>query len=441
MTDDAYINPRHWREIAANLPDSVLTHELTHSFDVFSRYLSYVWDSPHGWTTFLTNYYYAYTREGALDFTPEEIVRDGVSTSTAYFEQPAATWEACVRDNQCQSQSIYPSFAWGGFGLRLAARYGPQAVRGFTAFLRQYLESHLPPPTPEGKNDLYLEALAAGAHRDLGCVADAWHWQVSDSLRETMRQLYGPNPDCGDQDHDGFSPLQGDCNDQRATVYPGAADRVNGVDDDCDGAADETLYSNPAGGSLSFTLPAEISVDQSDRNEYRFSLKPSGRVQFELCAPQNGFAQLNFYDVADTSINHLPTYGGCNRRSYSLKSGTWHFEVYNNLLGYSLAVQKAAPWPLPPWARTAPPRSKGRSFVLTARTALPKLPRRPTQVRFWVSGQGFVGTVPYRPAVSFAWTPPSGVDPVARGLTYRAEILADGVPAYAITPPQGFAEP
>jgi hypothetical protein len=300
------------------------------------------------------------------------------------------------------------------------------------------------PATPEGKNDLYLAALAAGAHRDLGCVADAWHWQVSDSLRETMRQLYGPNPDCEDHDHDGFSPIQGDCNDSRATVHPGATDRVNGADDDCDGAVDETVYGNPTGGgSRSFTLPAEISVDQFDRNEYRFSLKPSGRVQFELCTPQNVFAQLNFYDLAaDSSINHLPTYGGCNRRSFSLKSGTWHFEVYTGqVLGYSLAVQRAAPWPLPPWARTAPPRPNGRSFILTARTALPKLPRRPTQVRFWVSGQGFVGTMPYRPAVAFAWTPPPGLDPVASGLSYRAQILVDGVPAYEITPPQSFAEP
>jgi hypothetical protein len=58
-----------------------------------------------------------------------------------------------------------------------------------------------------------------------------------------------------------------------------------------------------------------------------------------------------------------------------------------------------------------------------------------------VSGVGVVGTVPYGRAAAFTWAPPPGVDPVALGLTYRAEILADGVPAYAITPPQGFAEP
>ena len=49
-----------------------------------------------------------------------------------------------------------------------------------------------------------------------------------------------------------------------------------------------------------------------------------------------------------------------------------------------------------------------------------------------------VATVPYSPAAAFAWTPPPGVDPVAAGLSYRAEILADGTPVYPISSPRGF---
>jgi hypothetical protein len=52
-----------------------------------------------------------------------------------------------------------------------------------------------------------------------------------------------------------------------------------------------------------------------------------------------------------------------------------------------------------------------------------------------------VGTVPYSRAAAFTWTPPAGVDPVASGLTYRAQVMAGGTPAYTITPPQGFAAP
>ncbi|HEV7784228.1 MAG TPA: hypothetical protein VGQ28_02760, partial [Thermoanaerobaculia bacterium] len=96
--------------------------------------------------------------------------------------------------------------------------------------------------------------------------------------------------------------------------------------------------------------------------------------------------------------------------------------------------------PATPWARTAPPRQTGGRRLLTAAAAL-RLPVSPTEVRFWVSGYGIVGTVPYARAASFAWEPPPGVDPVAEGLTYRVEPLAHGVPAYGISRPQPFANP
>lgn len=42
-----------------------------------------------------------------------------------------------------------------------------------------------------------------------------------------------------DNDGDGFSPADGDCNDENASVYPGAPDPCDGVDQDCDGEVDE----------------------------------------------------------------------------------------------------------------------------------------------------------------------------------------------------------
>ena len=42
-----------------------------------------------------------------------------------------------------------------------------------------------------------------------------------------------------DDDGDGFSEEEGDCNDDNSAVYPGAVEAANGVDDDCDGVIDE----------------------------------------------------------------------------------------------------------------------------------------------------------------------------------------------------------
>src|SRR5690606_30708384 len=46
---------------------------------------------------------------------------------------------------------------------------------------------------------------------------------------------------CSDNDNDGYSTCEGDCNDADALVNPGAFDFINAIDDDCDGPPD-----NPA---------------------------------------------------------------------------------------------------------------------------------------------------------------------------------------------------
>ena len=52
------------------------------------------------------------------------------------------------------------------------------------------------------------------------------------------------NPNDDDADGDGFSIADGDCNDNDATIYPGATDICDGLDNDCDGAIDEDATVN-----------------------------------------------------------------------------------------------------------------------------------------------------------------------------------------------------
>jgi hypothetical protein len=55
-----------------------------------------------------------------------------------------------------------------------------------------------------------------------------------------------------DEDGDGWSMAAGDCNDSNPAINPGAAERCNGVDDDCDSATadgfDETWFERPCDG-------------------------------------------------------------------------------------------------------------------------------------------------------------------------------------------------
>jgi len=448
MLGDDFANSFSWREIAEDLPSGIVSHELTHNFDLFSGWIAYTPDTAHAWTDFLSFYYYGYSRDGGIDERPEEVVGDVIRLGAPFFRDPQADWKTCVVEGKCGDRGIFPEPAWGGVALRLALLDGPQAVRGFTAFLRQYQETHQPPTKPEEKNDLYLEALAAGTQHNLSCVADAWHWPVSDALRDRMRQLYGTeNPDCDDRDHDGFTPLSGDCDDHRAAVHPGAAEKLPHVDDDCDGRVDERVWQEPAGGfpaPVQISLPAEIAGtgDEIEVDDFIARMKSPQRVFIVACSVSIG--SLHLFNQAGTRSEFLNMNGGgCYQGGYNLEAGLWAFELGLSQGGadYTLEIQPTDPWPAPPWARTAKPRPKGTRWLLNAARVLPHLPAPPTEVLFWVSGYGVVGTVPYARAASFAWQPPPGVDPVAEGLTYRVEPLAHGVPVYGITGPRPFASP
>ncbi len=50
-----------------------------------------------------------------------------------------------------------------------------------------------------------------------------------------------PNGTPGDVDGDGYTVEDGDCNDENRQIYPGAPDRCDGVDNNCDGAIDEAF--------------------------------------------------------------------------------------------------------------------------------------------------------------------------------------------------------
>lgn len=57
MLGDDFANSFSWREIAEDLPSGIVSHELTHNFDLFSGWIAYTPDTAHAWTDFLSFYY------------------------------------------------------------------------------------------------------------------------------------------------------------------------------------------------------------------------------------------------------------------------------------------------------------------------------------------------------------------------------------------------
>ena len=453
IADIDWLNPTLWNEIKGDKGVGVLIHEMTHNFDVFSQYLYYLPGHAHAWTDFVNLYYFVYTQEGQLGSNPGEVASDWLATTAPYFNDPTATWESCVRDGQCEARGITANNAWGGFGFRIALYYGPKSAKGFMTFLRNYRQTHEPPTTTEGKNDLYVEALSAGAGRNLTCAARAWRWHISKDLHDSLKKLYGAaNPDCADLDNDGFSRLTGDCDDQRAWVHPGAPEiPANGLDDDCDGRIDESVLAEPAGGDfprpLTISLPAEITAriaDTSDDEIFLFN-KPGSRVRFELCSRPDYQGWLFVYDALGANQGgEYVGQGQCVRTAWNVGTGLWRFDVVLNAAslpgGYTVEAHATSPWPAPAWALMPPAHTEGGQLILAASMASPgTLQGQPSAIRFWVSGQGIVGSVPYANSVSFAWTPPAGVDPAT--LTYRAQLLGQGVPMYDFTGPQAMVSP
>ncbi len=104
----------------------------------------------------------------------------------------------------------------------------------------------------------------------------------------------GPDDTNNDADNDG-SLASVDCDDQDAGVHPGADERCNGADDDCDGDVDEDAidasswypdadgdsFGDPAAGTVSCVQPEGYIEDATDCDDGRPDVNPAA---IEVCA-------------------------------------------------------------------------------------------------------------------------------------------------------------
>jgi len=357
------------KELARGLETNrqITSHEIGHAFDVWGGYLEYETTCDnnsgtnwcHAWTDVWDAFIPYYGRVSGIyeyianqDLTADAHQRWWTNNSYAPYysglSNPAVNWTNAVK-NEDLSLGIKARDSWAGIMDRYVQLYGTDALVKSMGYIRNFVASNPAPASQEGKEHLHILAMAAGAHANLSCFLDKWRWYSADgkssdvAMRNEMAALYGPasgNPMCADADGDGYTPLQGDCNDANPSIYPGATDVANGIDDDCDGSVDN--------------------------------------------APQPAV-------------------------------------------------------PLAPWGKIAPAAKQDGNYLLSASTLTtspPVVNATPTRIRFWVTGVGVVGVVPYTSNASFLWTPPAGLPAGSYG--YRAQLMNDTRPVSDFTAVQWF---
>ncbi|MFT7517965.1 MAG: hypothetical protein ACI9MC_000089 [Kiritimatiellia bacterium] len=118
-----------------------------------------------------------------------------------------------------------------------------------------------------------------------------------------------------DQDEDGWTPNQGDCNDKNETVFPGAEELPNEVDDDCDGDIDEgTINYDDDGDGYS-----EVDGDCDDTNRLTYpGAKEVEDMEDNDCDGTIDEGTLAYDDDKDGYTEHA---GDCNDADPKINPG------------------------------------------------------------------------------------------------------------------------
>jgi uncharacterized protein (TIGR03437 family) len=255
----------------------VITHEMAHTFAIYTPYFNYYLDAGHAWTDFWIDYSEYLLRTGPYKIAPELKLQTTVFNFTRKFDAlgTSATWGRCVKPGTgCEAEGIVANRVYAGLLLRYVSLHGQGALKRAFEFYKTYNATHDPNEvfnfTAEQKNDLLAEAMSFGINADISGELDVWFWPLSQATRDKLRQTYSqPNPFAQDADGDGWSPARGDLDDLDPRIHPGATETVNGKDDDCNGVVDDVRRT---AGSTLFTLPARLTgrLTPEQTDIYRF---------------------------------------------------------------------------------------------------------------------------------------------------------------------------
>ena len=458
--DPQFLNPNGWQSegvYGGSGPYVYILHEMTHNFDRYSNYIMYGSDVGHAWTDFMNFYIGVYDSFGSASLNPDELLQSRIDAYfLPYLAYPGSTWEACIRDNLCNPSASMQQHTQGGLVLRVAQLHGPVAMRQAFTYLQNAITTrglNASFMTTLQKNDLLIESLSYGAAANLACYFDAWHWPVSSALRAQLASAFSGNPICQDIDNDGYSPLTGDCDDSDPALHPGAVETLNGIDDDCDGIIDDLLFtesgdfSDSPASALLLPVPDRVLgtiSSTTDSDNFKINLAGESIVRFTLKSV-GGFK--GWFFLLNQGSDSWRTFmyvgeGASESLQLTLGPGQWNFYVAYNAASnpgpYELITRVPPPWPRPFSTSTAA-SDQPNHYVLVA----PPIPSylsiySNVVARFWVSGIGWVGSVPASAAMQtpFGWSAPTGLD--VQALSYRVQFVAGGIPVSDVSSPSGF---
>ena len=99
----------------------------------------------------------------------------------------------------------------------------------------------------------------------LACSGEPAAPTTTDTDTPPTTTTSGPIP--GDEDGDGFTEEDGDCNDADAAAYPGATEICDGIDNDCNGLADELSEAATLDASTNFATIQE-ALDAAEEGSF-----------------------------------------------------------------------------------------------------------------------------------------------------------------------------
>jgi hypothetical protein len=442
----------------------LLMHQMAKNFDIYADKLEYIgtWNQVPIWTDFLVPFAYYYTRTPCLGLTADEQLRISILHGfLPYAWDSSATWERCVKYRACRSMESEE--IWAGFSHLIALLHGPEAVTRSLAFLATY-EPFSADDSAEDREDAHIESLAHGAQVNLSCYADILRWQASEELRERMSAAYGDEaPFCENSDSDGYTAIEGDCNDDTREVRPRERETLDGVDQDCNGVVDDIdLNEIPLGdfdSPLPITAPVRIRGRFSSgdiEDTFEIEVKAGTTLRCHLCTEDSNYNRY-WYSLVLSSDGEIRRHSerwegnGCSIVTYHFpQPGTWLVKVDRYLSWkaarpYTLLVHEVEPVPRPAWGRVEVESQGQGSYLLTAVTEQQSVTAAPPdQLRFWASGFGFIATLPWQPVVSYDWQP--GIELADGVYSIRAQLFQGNIPfsgmserAYLGTPATDFS--